>query len=63
MIGARLLPLFVSHANGAHFNCVDDITYTDFCLGDTCAMFGHSPAPLVTAIANQANNGLTTMLA
>ena len=56
------VPLFVSHAKGAHFNCVDDITYTDFCLGDTGAMFGHSPAPLALAIANQANNGLTTML-
>ena len=56
------MPLFVSHAKGAHFNCVDDITCTDFCLGDTGAMFGHSPAPLAMAIANQANNGLTTML-
>ncbi len=55
-------PLFVKSANGAHFTCVDDITYADFCLGDTGAMFGHSPAPLAQAIANQANNGLTTML-
>lgn len=56
------VPLFVSHAQGAHFTCADGIEYTDFCLGDTGAMFGHSPAPVARAIAAQASAGYTTML-
>lgn len=55
-------PLFVTHAQGAHFTCADGIEYTDFCLGDTGAMFGHSPAPVARAITTQANSGYTTML-
>ncbi|HOY69384.1 MAG TPA: aspartate aminotransferase family protein [Methylotenera sp.] len=55
-------PLFVSHAQGAHFTCADNIDYTDFCLGDTGAMFGHCPAAVAQAIANQANKGYTAML-
>jgi glutamate-1-semialdehyde 2,1-aminomutase len=34
----------------------------DFCLGDTGAMFGHSPAAVASAIAAQASQGLTAML-
>jgi glutamate-1-semialdehyde 2,1-aminomutase len=56
------VPLFVESANGAHFTCADGIEYTDFCLGDTGAMFGHSPLPVANAIKNQANSGFTTML-
>ncbi len=56
------VPLFVERANGAHFTCADNIDYTDFCLGDTGAMFGHSPAAVATAIKNQAEKGFTTML-
>jgi glutamate-1-semialdehyde 2,1-aminomutase len=56
------VPLFVEAANGAHFTCADNIDYTDFCLGDTGAMFGHSPLPVANAIKNQANSGFTTML-
>ena len=55
-------PLFVAHAQGAHFTCADGIHYTDFCLGDTGAMFGHSPAQVAKAIAAQASSGYTTML-
>ena len=55
-------PLFVESANGAHFTCADNIDHTDFCLGDTGAMFGHSPAPVAKAIAAQASRGYTTML-
>ena len=55
-------PLFVAHAQGAHFTCADGIDHTDFCLGDTGAMFGHSPAPVAKAIAAQASSGYTTML-
>jgi len=55
-------PLFVAQAQGAHFSCADEINYTDFCLGDTGAMFGHSPAPVARAIATQASKGFTAML-
>ena len=55
-------PLFVESAAGAHFTCADGIDYTDFCLGDTGAMFGHSPLGVAKAIANQAQIGFTAML-
>ncbi|WP_332822164.1 aspartate aminotransferase family protein [Pseudomonas sp.] len=55
-------PLFVSRAKGARFHDVDGHEYLDFCLGDTGSMFGHSPEPIAKAIAEQANNGLTSML-
>ncbi len=55
-------PLFVERANGAHFTCADGIDYSDFCLGDTGAMFGHSPPAVAQAIAAQAHKGFTTML-
>lgn len=54
--------LFVQHAQGVSLTCVDGLRHTDFCLGDTGAMFGHSPAPLAQAIAQQAAQGLTCML-
>jgi glutamate-1-semialdehyde 2,1-aminomutase len=56
------VPLFVESANGAHFTCADNIDYADFCLGDTGAMFGHSPPAVANAIKNQADKGFTTML-
>src|SRR5690606_17656102 len=40
----------------------DGNTYRDFCLGDTGAMFGHSPAPVAETLARQGARGLTTML-
>ncbi|ANJ67499.1 aminotransferase [Halothiobacillus diazotrophicus] len=55
-------PLFVRSARGAHFTCADGIEYTDFCLGDTGAMFGHSPEPVARALERQARQGFTTML-
>ena len=55
-------PLFVASANGAHFSCADGIDYTDFCLGDTGAMFGHSPQAVEKAIKNQLDKGFTAML-
>ncbi|WP_394787050.1 transaminase [Rhodoferax sp.] len=54
--------LFVQQAHGARLECVDGHGYSDFCLGDTGAMFGHSPAPVAQAIATQAARGLTSML-
>lgn len=55
-------PLFVQRAQGAHFTCADGIHYVDFCLGDTGAMFGHSPEPVAQALERQARSGYTTML-
>lgn len=54
--------LYVEAAHGAHFTDADGHRYADFCLGDTGAMFGHSPEPVAHAIAEQARRGLTTML-
>ena len=56
------VPLFVQQAQGVHFTCADGIVYTDFCFGDTGAMFGHSPEPVAKAIATQASRGFTVML-
>lgn len=55
-------PLFVREARGSTVIDVDGHSYADFCLGDTGAMFGHSPAPVAKAIAEQASRGLTAML-
>ncbi|WP_024301651.1 aspartate aminotransferase family protein [Pseudogulbenkiania sp. MAI-1] len=54
--------LYVAAAQGARFQDVDGHDYVDFCLGDTGAMFGHSPKPVAEAIARQAQRGLTAML-
>jgi len=56
-------PLFVRSARGAELIDVDGIRYADFCLGDTGAMFGHSPEPVAHALATQAGQGFTAMLA
>ncbi len=55
-------PLHVAQANGAHVVDEDGHTLVDFCLGDTGAMFGHSPLPVQMALQRQATRGLTTML-
>ena len=54
--------LFVREAQGVTLTCADGLRYADFCLGDTGAMFGHSPASLAQALAEQAARGLTCML-
>ena len=36
-------PLSVEFAEGATLTDADGLSYSDFCLGDTGAMFGHSP--------------------
>ena len=56
------VPLFVEQANGAEFTCVDSHSYVDFCLGDTGAMFGHSPPAVAQALREHARSGYTTML-
>ena len=55
-------PFLVESAHGAVLHDVDGNEYADFCLGDTGAMFGHSPPPVVEAIERQAGRGLTYML-
>jgi glutamate-1-semialdehyde 2,1-aminomutase len=55
-------PLFAKEAKGARLTDVDGHAYDDFCLGDTGSMFGHSPEPVVRAIREQSERGLTYML-
>lgn len=55
-------PLVVCDASGATLTCVDGLRYVDLCLGDSAALFGHSPPPVAQAITRQATHGLATML-
>jgi len=55
-------PLFVARASGVDLTDADGNAYVDFCLGDTGAMFGHSPPPVVEALQREAANGFTTMM-
>lgn len=55
-------PVYFQRAHDAVLVDVDGHEYVDFCLGDTGAMFGHSPPAVARAIAAQAAAGLTTML-
>ncbi|MGH6933363.1 MAG: aspartate aminotransferase family protein [Dongiaceae bacterium] len=55
-------PLFVREAHGATLIDVDGHAHNDFCLGDTGAMFGHSPGPIAEIMRRQAGRGLTAML-
>ncbi|GGW15630.1 aminotransferase [Streptomyces capoamus] len=43
-------PRYLAEARGARVTDVDGHTYVDFCLGDTGAMAGHSPAPVAEAV-------------
>ncbi|HMN45418.1 MAG TPA: transaminase [Povalibacter sp.] len=56
------VPLVVKQASGSIVEDIDGHRYGDFCLGDTGAMFGHSPAPVAEAIRQQSSRGLTCML-
>lgn len=55
-------PIFLAEAKGNKLVDIDGNEYVDFCLGDTGAMFGHSPDPTVAAIREQANKGITAMM-
>ena len=55
-------PLFIEEARGVTLKDADGHELTDFCLGDTGAMFGHSPQAVVDCIAREGARGLTTML-
>jgi glutamate-1-semialdehyde 2,1-aminomutase len=57
-------PLFAARAGGAWIEDVDGHRYVDFALGDTGAMAGHSPAPVVAAVQRRLGDlgGATVML-
>ena len=55
-------PIFVSHATGNRLVDIDGNVYIDFCLGDTGAMFGHSPEATAAIVSQQVRQGITTML-
>ena len=46
-------PLYLAAARGAHVEDIDGHDLVDFCLGDTGAMAGHSPAPTVDAVRHR----------
>jgi glutamate-1-semialdehyde 2,1-aminomutase len=57
-------PVYVDRARGARVTDIDGHEYVDFCLGDTGAMAGHSPAPVVAAVTERLGTlgGAVTML-
>jgi len=55
-------PVFFAEAEGNRLRDVDGNELIDFCLGDTGAMAGHSPAPTVVAARERLGRGITTML-
>jgi glutamate-1-semialdehyde aminotransferase len=55
-------PIVVANAHGAELEDIDGNTYVDLCLGDTGAMAGHGPKPVVDAVATQIAKGATFML-
>jgi glutamate-1-semialdehyde 2,1-aminomutase len=54
--------LQVAQAQGVTVTDVDGHCYTDFCLGDTGAMFGHANPAVVQAVQRQVARGCTAML-
>ncbi len=54
--------LFINKAEGVDLTDADGNCYIDFCLGDTGAMFGHSPKAIAQTLASAGSTGLTTML-
>jgi len=59
---AGAFPVFVTEGKGAHFTDVDGHDYIDLCLGDTGAMTGHAPEPVLEAITKRMHSGVTFML-
>jgi glutamate-1-semialdehyde 2,1-aminomutase len=57
-------PLYLSGAHGARLSDIDGHEFIDFCLGDTAAMAGHSPAAVAQAAARRLAEpgGAATML-
>jgi len=61
---AGRFPLALAGARGNRVTDVDGHTYVDFALGDTGAMAGHSPVPVVDAVRRRIDTlgGITAML-
>ena len=59
---ASPVPPFAVRAVGAEIVDADGVRYLDLALGDTAAMAGHAPEPVVRAVAAQLAEGATTML-
>jgi glutamate-1-semialdehyde 2,1-aminomutase len=57
-------PLYLDRARGARVTDMDGHEYIDFALGDTGAMAGHSPEPVLSAIRARAEErgGVTAMM-
>jgi glutamate-1-semialdehyde 2,1-aminomutase len=57
-------PVYFAEARGARLTDIDGNGFVDFCLGDTAAMAGHSPAATVAAVARRYGElgGAATML-
>ncbi|MFB9979353.1 transaminase [Mesorhizobium kowhaii] len=55
-------PMVIDTARGNRLRDIDGNELVDFCLGDTGAMFGHAPAPVMQALRRQEDRGLTYML-
>src|SRR5215217_4399595 len=62
MAWAGGFPIVAERAKGATIVDVDGHEYVDLCLGDTGAMTGHAPEPVVQAVADQVGRGSTAML-
>jgi glutamate-1-semialdehyde 2,1-aminomutase len=55
-------PVIAAHAEGARLTDTDGHEYVDLCLGDTGAMTGHAPDPVVEAASARLAAGTTMML-
>lgn len=57
-------PIYLDRATGNRVVDIDGHEYVDFALGDTGAMAGHSPGPVVEAVQRRISTlgGITTML-
>lgn len=55
-------PMIAVSAQGARLVDLDGHEYVDLCLGDTGAMAGHAPPPVVRAVAERMAAGTTLML-
>ena len=57
-------PLYVESARGSRVTDIDGHEYVDFALGDTGAMAGHSPQPVLDAVSHRIDTlgGITTMM-
>jgi len=55
-------PIFMDKASGNRLTDIDGNVYIDFCLGDTGAMFGHSPEATAEIVTKQVRQGITAMM-